>query len=132
MDRRRGRLPLPPPGTPRPSPRSRSPRLSDARLFRDATTAGLTDISIPVPPQAKYGNRWATVAEEMPGRTGQQCAQRWRHKVNPNIRKDKWTDDEDAKVRPQHKFPAIGRNRAYALANSADFVVERDDAAFSR
>jgi myb proto-oncogene protein len=39
------------------------------------------------------------VAEEMPGRTGQQCAQRWRHKVNPNIRKDKWSDDEDAKVR---------------------------------
>ena len=50
-------------------------------------------------PQAKYGNRWATVAEEMPGRTGPQCAQRWRHKVNPNIRKDKWSDDEDAKVR---------------------------------
>lgn len=51
------------------------------------------------PPQAKYGNRWASVAEEMPGRTGQQCAQRWRHKVNPKIRKDKWTDNEDAKVR---------------------------------
>ena len=34
----------------------------------------------------------------MPGRTGQQCAQRWRHKVNPNIRKDKWTDAEDATV----------------------------------
>ena len=50
--------------------------------------------------QAKYGNRWASVAEEMPGRTGQQCAQRWRHKVNPNIRKDKWTDAEDATVSP--------------------------------
>jgi hypothetical protein len=49
--------------------------------------------------QAKYGNRWASVAEEMPGRTGQQCAQRWRHKVNPTIRKDKWTDAEDAMVR---------------------------------
>jgi len=36
----------------------------------------------------------------MPGRTGQQCAQRWRHKVNPNIRKDKWTDAEDATVSP--------------------------------
>ena len=60
---------------------------------------GLTDISIPVPPQAKYGNRWATVAEEMPGRTGQQCAQRWRHKVNPNIRKDKWRDDEERPAR---------------------------------
>ena len=36
----------------------------------------------------------------MPGRTGQQCAQRWRHKVNPNIRKDKWTEAEDRQVRP--------------------------------
>ena len=40
------------------------------------------------------------VAAEMPGRTGQQCAQRWRHKVNPNIRKDKWTEAEDRQVRP--------------------------------
>lgn len=46
------------------------------------------------------------MAEEMPGRTGQQCAQRWRHKVNPNIRKDKWRDDEDAKVRP-HIPPSV-------------------------
>ena len=60
----------------------------------------------PFPLQAKYGNRWATVAEEMPGRTGQQCAQRWSHKVNPNIRKDKWRDDEDAKVRP-HIPPSV-------------------------
>ncbi|EEH59189.1 uncharacterized protein MICPUCDRAFT_9060, partial [Micromonas pusilla CCMP1545] len=43
----------------------------------------------------KHGNRWAAVADEFPGRTGQQCAQRWRHKVNPSIRKDKWTEDED-------------------------------------
>ena len=93
----------------RPAPPHARPRLvCDARLFRDATTARSRshDISIPVPPQAKYGNRWATVAEEMPGRTGQQCAQRWRHKVNPNIRKDKWRDDEDAKVRP-HIPPSV-------------------------
>ncbi len=25
------------------------------------------------------GNRWALVAAELPGKTGQQCAQRWRH-----------------------------------------------------
>ena len=29
-------------------------------------------------------------------RTGQQCAQRWRHKVNPNIKKEKWSVEEDA------------------------------------
>ena len=36
--------------------------------------------------QEKYGNKWSTVAGFLPGRTGQQCAQRWRHRVNPNIR----------------------------------------------
>ncbi|KAK9846618.1 hypothetical protein WJX81_007698 [Elliptochloris bilobata] len=45
--------------------------------------------------QGKLGNRWSAVAKKVVGRTGQQCAQRWRHKVNPNIRKDKWTDAED-------------------------------------
>eukprot|EP00232_Nephroselmis_pyriformis_P000357 CAMPEP_0182912944 /NCGR_PEP_ID=MMETSP0034_2-20130328/37778_1 /TAXON_ID=156128 /ORGANISM="Nephroselmis pyriformis, Strain CCMP717" /LENGTH=296 /DNA_ID=CAMNT_0025049641 /DNA_START=304 /DNA_END=1190 /DNA_ORIENTATION=+ len=46
--------------------------------------------------QSKLGNRWSAVAAQLPGRTGQQCAQRWRHKVNPFIRKDKWTPEEDA------------------------------------
>ena len=48
--------------------------------------------------QEKYGNKWATVASQLPGRTGQQCAQRWRHRVNPNIRREKWTREEDEKV----------------------------------
>ena len=48
--------------------------------------------------QEKYGNKWSTVAGFLPGRTGQQCAQRWRHRVNPNIRRDKWTKEEDDKV----------------------------------
>jgi hypothetical protein len=49
-------------------------------------------------PQEIHGNRWALVAAELPGKTGQQCAQRWRHKVNPNIKKEKWTPEEDAQV----------------------------------
>ena len=90
----------------------------------------------------------------MPGRTGQQCAQRWRHKVrrapslparavgrsqrparpraddcraarvqvNPIIRKDKWTEEEDQKVRlAAHPHPhpwrsvARGRRRVPSL-----------------
>ena len=49
----------------------------------------------------------------MPGRTGQQCAQRWRHKVNPNIRKDKWTDAEDATV---SSLPRATSDRPVTLA----------------
>lgn len=45
----------------------------------------------PAPPpahpwtQAEYGNKWSEIAKHIPGKTGQQCAQRWRHRVNPNI-----------------------------------------------
>ncbi|KAG2498994.1 hypothetical protein HYH03_003180 [Edaphochlamys debaryana] len=46
--------------------------------------------------QAVYGNKWSQVSQHIPGRNGQQCAQRWRHKVNPNIVRDKWTAEEDS------------------------------------
>ena len=74
---------------------------------RPSLTASGTPATPLFSTQAKHGNRWAAVADEIPGRTGQQCAQRWRHKVNPDIRKDKWSDAEDQQVRPpphsQHK-----------------------------
>ena len=35
------------------------------------------------------------MAKHIPGRTGQQCAQRWRHRVNPDIKKEKWSAEED-------------------------------------
>ena len=46
--------------------------------------------------QQRIGNKWAEVAKHIPGKTGQQCAQRWRHRVNPNIKRDKWNQLEDA------------------------------------
>lgn len=59
--------------------------------------------------QEIHGNRWALVAAELPGKTGQQCAQRWRHKVNPAIKKEKWTPEEDAEV----------GTRGYRMSHSA-------------
>lgn len=49
--------------------------------------------------QAEHGNKWQAVAEAIPGRCGQQCAQRWRHKLKPGICKEKWTAAEDAKLK---------------------------------
>jgi len=60
--------------------------------------------------QEIHGNRWALVAAELPGKTGQQCAQRWRHKVNPNIKKEKWSAEEDAQVRRDER-PARAKAR---------------------
>jgi hypothetical protein len=36
--------------------------------------------------QGQLGNKWAEVARHIPGRTGQQCAQRWRHTVRECVR----------------------------------------------
>ena len=44
---------------------------------------------------AAYGNSWMEVAEVIAGRTNEQCRDRWSDKINPNITKGKWTDDED-------------------------------------
>ena len=46
--------------------------------------------------QQRIGNKWTEVARHIPGKTGQQCAQRWRHRVNPDIKRDKWSGKEDA------------------------------------
>lgn len=45
------------------------------------TLRGLRDV------QEVHGNRWSEVARHIGTKTGQQCAQRWRHRVNPNISK---------------------------------------------
>ncbi|KAI8114423.1 hypothetical protein M9434_002547 [Picochlorum sp. BPE23] len=45
--------------------------------------------------QKKVGNKWSEVAKHISGKTGQQCAQRWRHRVNPDIKRDKWDAHED-------------------------------------
>jgi hypothetical protein len=45
--------------------------------------------------QQRVGNKWSEVARHIPGKNGQQCAQRWRHRVNPDIKRDKWTQQED-------------------------------------
>ncbi|KAI3424394.1 hypothetical protein D9Q98_009947 [Chlorella vulgaris] len=48
--------------------------------------------------QGQVGNRWSEVAKNIPGKTGQQCAQRWRHRVNPDISREKWSYEEDSRL----------------------------------
>jgi hypothetical protein len=39
--------------------------------------------------------RWATIASALPGRNGKQCRERWHNHLDPCIRKDTWTPEED-------------------------------------
>lgn len=44
----------------------------------------------------KHGpQKWSSIAKYLPGRIGKQCRERWHNHLNPNIRKDSWTVEEE-------------------------------------
>ena len=60
--------------------------------------------------------KWSTIAASLPGRIGKQCRERWHNHLNPHIRKDAWTTEEDSiilnahhtignKCHPKHTLP---------------------------
>jgi myb proto-oncogene protein len=54
--------------------------------------------------QLHGGKGWAAISALVPGRTGNQCRQRWRHTLDPNIAltaggTGKWEEDEDIKLK---------------------------------
>uniref|UniRef100_A0A6U5XS99 Uncharacterized protein n=1 Tax=Guillardia theta TaxID=55529 RepID=A0A6U5XS99_GUITH len=52
----------------------------------------------------KYGLKsWSALASHLPGRTGKQIRERWHNQLDPNVRKDRWTPEEDALLIEAHK-----------------------------
>ncbi|XP_060930984.1 v-myb avian myeloblastosis viral oncogene homolog-like 2a [Limanda limanda] len=47
---------------------------------------------------SKFQDDWRTIASVLPGRTVIQCRRRWHYRLNPDIVKDNWTREEDAKI----------------------------------
>jgi len=46
---------------------------------------------------ARFGVKsWSALAVHMPGRSGKQIRERWHNQLDPNVKKDKWTPQEDA------------------------------------
>jgi hypothetical protein len=47
----------------------------------------------------RHGTKsWSLLAGQIPGRTGKQMRERWHNQLDPNIRKDPWTPDEDQRL----------------------------------
>jgi len=42
--------------------------------------------------------KWSVIAGALDGRIGKQCRERWHNHLNPAVRKDKWSDEEDALI----------------------------------
>lgn len=46
---------------------------------------------------SKYGtNNWSLISNEIQGRTGKQCRERWLNQLNPTLNKEHWLPHEDS------------------------------------
>eukprot|EP00802_Teleaulax_amphioxeia_P009775 Tamp_09796.p1 GENE.Tamp_09796~~Tamp_09796.p1 ORF type:complete len:530 (+),score=70.26 Tamp_09796:200-1591(+) len=51
-----------------------------------------------------YGpTRWAAIASNLPGRNGKQCRERWHNQLDPSIKRDSWTEEEDRILMESHR-----------------------------
>jgi len=52
---------------------------------------------------AKYGpKRWSLIAQNLPGRIGKQCRERWYNHLDPSVKKEWWTPEEDRIIIESH------------------------------
>eukprot|EP00817_Percolomonadidae_sp_ATCC50343_P005558 CAMPEP_0117421184 /NCGR_PEP_ID=MMETSP0758-20121206/2346_1 /TAXON_ID=63605 /ORGANISM="Percolomonas cosmopolitus, Strain AE-1 (ATCC 50343)" /LENGTH=620 /DNA_ID=CAMNT_0005203195 /DNA_START=126 /DNA_END=1985 /DNA_ORIENTATION=+ len=50
-----------------------------------------------------YGaKKWSVIAQQLPGRIGKQCRERWHNHLNPKIKKTPWTEEEDRIIIQAH------------------------------
>ncbi|KAL0482494.1 hypothetical protein AKO1_014472 [Acrasis kona] len=45
--------------------------------------------------QAYGAENWSMIASHLPGRIGKQCRERWYNHLNPNIKKEPWSEEEE-------------------------------------
>ncbi|GMF40369.1 unnamed protein product [Phytophthora fragariaefolia] len=51
----------------------------------------------------KYGTRhWTIIGTKLPGRNGKQCRERWHNQLDPAIRKDPWSVEEERILQELH------------------------------
>ncbi|XP_061369274.1 transcription factor MYB3R-3-like isoform X1 [Gastrolobium bilobum] len=54
---------------------------------------------------SKYGpTKWSLIAKSLPGRIGKQCRERWHNHLNPDIKKDAWTLEEEMALMNAHRI----------------------------
>ncbi|EPS69741.1 hypothetical protein M569_05023, partial [Genlisea aurea] len=53
---------------------------------------------------AKHGpTKWSVIAKSLPGRIGKQCRERWHNHLNPEIKKDAWSLEEELTLLNAHR-----------------------------
>ncbi|CAN4127424.1 unnamed protein product [Withania somnifera] len=53
----------------------------------------------------KYGyKKWSVIAKSLPGRIGKQCRERWHNHLDPTIKRDAWTEQEESVLCRYHQI----------------------------
>ncbi|XP_071703522.1 transcription factor MYB3R-3-like [Rutidosis leptorrhynchoides] len=53
----------------------------------------------------KHGcKKWSLIAKYLPGRIGKQCRERWHNHLDPAIKKDAWTEEEESILAYNHQI----------------------------
>jgi hypothetical protein len=47
--------------------------------------------------------KWSQIAQQLPGRIGKQCRERWHNHLNPAINKAPWSETEDRTILEAHQ-----------------------------
>ncbi|MCO5601922.1 hypothetical protein L7F22_056048 [Adiantum nelumboides] len=47
--------------------------------------------------------KWSLIAQSLPGRIGKQCRERWHNHLDPGIKRDAWTQEEELKLIQAHQ-----------------------------
>jgi len=53
-------------------------------------------------PQTYSPNSRSALAVHLPGRSGKQIRERWHNQLDPNVKKERWTPEEDAILMDAH------------------------------
>ncbi|KAI5059913.1 hypothetical protein GOP47_0024333 [Adiantum capillus-veneris] len=48
--------------------------------------------------------KWSLIAQSLPGRIGKQCRERWHNHLDPGIKRDAWTQDEELRLIQAHQL----------------------------
>jgi hypothetical protein len=49
------------------------------------------------------GPKWSMIAAKLQGRTGKQCRERWHNQLDPSIKKEAWSEEEDMHLIKLHQ-----------------------------
>ncbi len=69
----------------------------DAQLLQIVNKLGVPTVRVDAGSRTEFP-QWPDIAKYVPGRTAKQCRERWRHNLDPTIKREPWSEEENQKL----------------------------------